>query len=145
DHAEVGRHLIKSDAHRNPLRQAYPTERRVDVGQQVAAAGAVAVFDAGDDAFDMPAQPGAVTDHANIHRLPDVDAVEFGFFKIAVDVKGVAVDHRQHRAPGGDEFLRTRRAVVDVTVDRAADHRAIEVELRTVDRHQRLGQCRLCT
>ncbi|MNG04873.1 hypothetical protein D3C84_880370 [compost metagenome] len=132
NHAEILRDIIKGDTHRNPLGQAHPTEGRVDVGQQVVATGAVAVFDAGDDAFHMAAQPRVVADHPDVDALADMDAVELGFFEIAVDMERIAVHDRQHRPPGTDELLCARRTVVDVAVHGAADHRAVEVQLRAV-------------
>ncbi|MNH10095.1 hypothetical protein D3C79_695630 [compost metagenome] len=58
---------------------------------------------------------------------------------------GVAVDHRQHWPPGADELMGTRRAVVEVAIDRAAHHRAVEVQLRGIHRHLGFGQRRLGT
>ncbi|MNJ78700.1 hypothetical protein D3C77_765170 [compost metagenome] len=70
----------------------------------------------------MATQPGVVAHDANVHGIADVDTTELGFFEVAVDVVRGAVDHRQHRAAGGDEFVVTRRAVVEVAIDRAAHH-----------------------
>ncbi|MNO48956.1 hypothetical protein D3C76_392990 [compost metagenome] len=67
-----------------------------------------------------------------------MDATELGFFEVAIDVVRGAVDHRQYRAAGGDELMVTRGAVVEVAVHGAAHHRAVEVELGSIDRHLRL-------
>src|SRR3989344_1553036 len=73
-----------------------------------------------------------------------MDAVEFGFFEIAVDMERIAVHDGPHWPPCTDELLGSRRAVVDVTVHRAADNRAIEVQLRAVYRNLGFHQRHLC-
>ena len=61
-----------------------------------------------------------------------MDAVQFGFFKIAVDMERAAVDNRQHGLAGRDELIDPGSAVVDVAINRAAHDGAIQIELRAV-------------
>ena len=77
--------------------------------------------------------------HDDVDRLADVDAAQLGFLEVAVDAERIAVDDRQHRAAGRHVFADARCAVVQVAVYGTDDRRALEVQLRGVERHLRIG------
>ena len=90
----------------------------------------------------MPAQYLRLAHHLDIHRLPDIDPVELGLFEITIDAERMQVHHRQHRASRRHVFARTRRAIVEITIDGTHDRRALQIEPRGIDSDIRIRQRR---
>jgi hypothetical protein len=78
------------------LRQSHPVERRVDIGKQGCAGAAIAILDTGSDAFHSSAQHVVTAKQPHADGIADMDARQFGFLEIALDVQRVRIEQRHH-------------------------------------------------
>ena len=73
------------------------------------------------------------------------DAVEIGFFEIAVDPKGVGVDQRNQIFPDRSVVAELRQKISHVAVDRRADLGALQIDPRLIQtRYRLLVSCLRC-
>ena len=81
--------VVERNPDRDTLRQPHPVEGRIDVGKQGGAGAAIAVFDAGRDAFHPSAQGVVAAHQPHVDGIAEVDARQLGFLEIALDVQRV--------------------------------------------------------
>nr|GFA52676.1 hypothetical protein [Tanacetum cinerariifolium] len=126
------RHLIQMNAHGHPLSQPDPIERRVDVGDQLAAFGVVAVVNGAGDAFDVAFHHFAAH-QLHVRRITDPDVGQFGFLKKAVHPKRVLVDDGHLRLAHSRVIAAVHVEVGDVAINGRQHSGALQIQLRRVD------------
>src|SRR4029077_19596503 len=137
DQKKVRRHIVELDAHRDALREAHPTEGRIDESQQLAAGAAVLVLDAVSDALDVSRQNARIADQFYSRILADTNAPQLGFLEIPLDAVRVGIDQRKDSCAGIDVAAGQKSEIGDYAVDWRHDGRALEIELRDFKRRVR--------
>src|ERR1700754_2541079 len=111
------RYVIDRHADGNPLRQTYPAERRVDVGDEIRADDVLPIRDGAGDAFDMSLQWSVESEQPDRNGVSQADKAHFRFLEIARDVEGILVHDGNDRSPRRDVVAAVEKQVGDVAVD----------------------------
>ena len=144
DQLHIVGHRVQVHTHGHALREAHPVEGRVHGGQQIGAGGAVAVCNAGDDAFHRAGQRFADTHRRDLDVIAHVNACELGLFKIAFDVERLGIHQRHGRTPSSRVAAFAQVEVGDEGIAWRDHFGALQIEARGVERDLRLGERGLC-
>src|SRR5712675_3078063 len=127
------RHLIDVDAHRQALRQAHPGEDRIYRGQPCLIGLRVRNVDAAGDATDVATNDLAVAHQLHGCRVALMNPPETGLLEVAVDPEGIGIDDGDYLLTDCGVVAELREQVGYVAVDRRANYRPVEIELRLVN------------